>query len=67
MALHFVESHKCYYIRKLFRMWDTSRCAYIITRSPEQNNSIEIEDVPVEEDLVNLKPYRNACVVFVIC
>ena len=38
----------------------------IITRSPEQYNKIEIEDVSVEEDLgdKSIKDFQNCCVVF---
>ena len=38
----------------------------IFTRSPEQNNKIEIEDVSVEEDLgdKSIQDFQNCCVVF---
>ena len=44
-------------------MCDTTRCIYIITRSPEHHNGIETEDVSVG-DVLGVKSYRSACVAF---
>ena len=36
----------------------------IITRSPEQYENIDVEDVSVEEQITDFKNYKNCCVVF---
>ena len=51
---------------QLIRLDDNTRKTHIITRSPEQYNKIEIEDVSVEEDLgdKSIQDFQNCCVVF---
>ena len=51
---------------QLIRLDDNTRKIHIITRSPEQNNKIKIEDVSVEEDLgdKSIQDFQNCCVVF---
>ena len=51
---------------QLIRLDDNTRKIHIITRSPEQYNKIEIEDVSVEEDLgdKSIQDFQNCCVVF---
>ena len=51
---------------QLFRLDNPEQKICIITRSPEQNNKIEIEDVSVEEDLGDkrIQDFQNCCVVF---
>ena len=51
---------------QLIRMDDNTRKIHIITRSPEQYNKIEIEDVSVDEDLEDksIQDFQNCCVVF---
>ena len=45
-------------------MCDTTRSIYIIMRTPEQYNGIEIEDVSVEEDVMGVEAYQSSCVAF---
>ena len=51
---------------QLIRLDNPEQKICIITRSPEQYNKIEIEDVSVEEDLSDksLQDFQNCCVVF---
>ena len=51
---------------QLIRLDDNTRKIHIITRSPEQYNKIEIEDVSVEEDLgdKSIQDFQTCCVVF---
>ena len=51
---------------QLIRLDDNTRKIHIITRSPEQYNKIEIEDVSVDEDLEDksIQNFQNCCVVF---
>ena len=51
---------------QLIRLDDNTRKIHIITRSPEQYNKIEIEDISVEEDLEDksIQDFQNCCVVF---
>ena len=51
---------------QLIRLDNPEQKIYIITRSPEQYNKIEIEDVSVEEDLgdKSIQDFQNCCVVF---
>ena len=51
---------------QLIRLDNPEQKICIITRSPEQYNKIEIEDVSVEEDLgdKNIQDFQNCCVVF---
>ena len=51
---------------QVIRLSDTSRCIYIITRSPEQHTNTEIEDVSEEEDVEDrtIQDYQNCCGVF---
>ena len=51
---------------QLIRFDNPEKNIHIITRSPEQNSIIEIEDVSVEEDLEDrtLQDFKNFCVVF---
>ena len=51
---------------QLIRLDDNTRKIHIITRSPEQYNKIEIEDVSVDEDLEDksIQDFQNCCVVF---
>ena len=51
---------------QLIRLDNPEQKICIITRSPEQYNKIEIEDVPVEEDLEDksIQDFQNCCVVF---
>ena len=51
---------------QLIRLDDNTRKIHIITRSPEQYNKIEIEDVSVEDDLgdKSIQDFKNCCVVF---
>ena len=51
---------------QLIRLDDNTRKIHIITRSPEQNSNIEIEQVKVEEDLEDksIQDFQNCCVVF---
>ena len=51
---------------QLFRLDNPEQKICIITRSPEQYNKIEIEDVSVEEDLgdKSIQEFQNCCVVF---
>ena len=51
---------------QLIRLDDNTRKNHIITRSPEQYNKIEIEDVSVDEDLEDksIQNFQNCCVVF---
>ena len=51
---------------QLIRLDNPEQKIRIITRSPEQNSKIEIEDVSVEEDLEDrtLQDFQNSCVVF---
>ena len=51
---------------QLFRLDNPEQKICIITRSPEQYNKIEIEDVSVEEDLgdKSIQDFQNCCVVF---
>ena len=51
---------------QLFRLDNPEQKIRIITRSPEQYNKIEIEDVSVEEDLgdKSIQDFQNCCVVF---
>ena len=51
---------------QLIRLDNPEQKICIITRSPEQYNKIEIEDVSVEEDLENksIQDFQNCCVVF---
>ena len=51
---------------QLIRLDDNTRKIHIITRSPEQYNKIEIEDVSVEENLgdKSIQDFQNCCVVF---
>ena len=50
----------------LIRLDNPEQKICIITRSPEQYNKIEIEDVSVEEDLgdKSIQDFQNCCVVF---
>ena len=51
---------------QLIRLDNPEQKICIITRSPEQYNKIEIEDVSVEEDLgdKSIQDFQNCCVVF---
>ena len=51
---------------QLIRLDDNTRKIHIITRSPEQYNKMEIEDVSVDEDLEDksIQDFQNCCVVF---
>ena len=51
---------------QLIRLDNPEQKICIITRSPEQYNKIEIEDVSVDEDLEDksIQDFRNCCVVF---
>ena len=51
---------------QLIRLDNPEQKICIITRSPEQYNKIEIEDVSVEEDLgdKSIQEFQNCCVVF---
>ena len=51
---------------QLTRLDNPEQKICIITRSPEQYNKIEIEDVSVEEDLgdKSIQDFQNCCVVF---
>ena len=51
---------------QLIRLNNPEQKICIITRSPEQYNKIEIEDVSVEEDLgdKSIQDFQNCCVVF---
>ena len=51
---------------QLIRLDNPEQKICIITRSPEQYNKIEIEDVSVEEDLEDksIQEFQNCCVVF---
>ena len=51
---------------QLIRLDNPEQKICIITRSPEQYNKIEIEDVSVEEDLEDksIQDFQNCCVVF---
>ena len=51
---------------QLIRLDDNTRKIHINTRSPEQYNKIEIEDVSVDEDLEDksIQDFQNCCVVF---
>ena len=51
---------------QLIRLDNLEQKICIITRSPEQYNKIEIEDVSVEEDLgdKSIQDFQNCCVVF---
>ena len=51
---------------QLIRLDSPEQKICIITRSPEQYNKIEIEDVSVEEDLgdKSIQDFQNCCVVF---
>ena len=51
---------------QLIRLDNPEQKICIITRSPEQTNKIEIEDVSVEEDLEDksIQDFQNCCVVF---
>ena len=51
---------------QLIRLDNPEQNICIITRSPEQYNKIEIEDVSVEEDLgdKSIQDFQNCCVVF---
>ena len=51
---------------QLIRLDDNTRKIHFITRSPEQYNKIEIEDISVEEDLEDksIQDFQNCCVVF---
>ena len=51
---------------QLIRLDDKTRKIHIITRSPEQYNKLEIEDVSVDEDLEDksIQDFQNCCVVF---
>ena len=51
---------------QLIRLDNPKQKICIITRSPEQYNKIEIEDVSVEEDLEDksIQDFQNCCVVF---
>ena len=51
---------------QLLRLDNPEQKICIITRSPEQYNKIEIEDVSVEEDLgdKSIQDFQNCCVVF---
>ena len=51
---------------QLIRLDNPEQKICIITRSPEQYNEIEIEDVSVEEDLgdKSIQDFQNCCVVF---
>ena len=51
---------------QIFRLDNPEQKICIITRSPEQYNKIEIEDVSVEEDLgdKSFQGFQNCCVVF---
>ena len=51
---------------QLIRLDNPEQKICIITRSPEQYNKIEIEDVSVDEDLEHksLQDFQNCCVVF---
>ena len=60
------ETHLLLNKLQLFRLDNPEQKICIITRSPEQYNKIEIEDVSVEEDLVDksIQDFQNCCVVF---
>ena len=51
---------------QLIRLDNLEQQIKIISRSPEQYNGIEIEDVSVEEHLENgtIQDFQNCCVVF---
>ena len=49
---------------KRLGMCDTTRSIYIIMRTPEQYNGIEIEDGSVEEDVMGVEAYQRECVAF---
>ena len=51
---------------QLIRLDNPEQKICVITRSPEQYNKIEIEDVSVEEDLgdKSIQDFQNCCVVF---
>ena len=51
---------------QLIRLDDNTRKIHIITRSPEQYNKTEIEDISVDEDLEDksIQDFQNCCVVF---
>ena len=51
---------------QLIRLYDKEKQVHIITRSPGQNENIQLEDVSVEEDLEGrtIQDFQNCCVVF---
>ena len=51
---------------QLIRLYDNEKQIYIITRSPNQYEDLEIEQVKVEEDLEDktIQDFQNCCVVF---
>ena len=49
---------------QLFRLDDPLRQIRIITRCPEQNKGLQLDDVSVEENVGDLEIYRGCCVVF---
>ena len=60
------KTHLLLHKLQLIRLDDNTRKIHIITRSPEQYNNIEIEQVKVEEDLEDksIQDFQNCCVVF---
>ena len=61
-----VKTHLLLNKLQLIRLDNPEQKICIITRSPEQYNKIEIEDVSVEEDLgdKSIQDFQNCCVVF---
>ena len=51
---------------QLIRLGDSEKQIKIITRSPGQYQNIQLEDVPMEEDLEDrtIQDFKNCCVVF---
>ena len=49
---------------KLIRLCDSEKQIKIMTRSPEQYEQIEVEDVSVEEQITDFQDYQNCCAAF---